>query len=256
MDDAARMDSSIHRLDPRTKIIGTLAFIVTVMSFDRYTVSALTPFVLYPLLLLAISRIPVEPILRKILIAAPFALLVGAFNPFFDRSPMLHIGSFAVSGGWISFTTIALRFFLTVAAALILIATTGMHRLCAGLERLGVPRAFVTQLLFLYRYLFVISGEGSRMVRSVQLRAGPSALPVRTYGTLVGTLLLRSFDRAERVHQAMIARGYDGSMRRLESQRFGWRDGMFVCGWILLFVAARRWNLAELLGNVLGRIAA
>jgi cobalt/nickel transport system permease protein len=110
---------------------------------------------------------------------------------------------------------------LTVGAALILVACTGMYRLGAGLERLGVPQLFVTQLLFLYRYLFVVADEGSRMVRSVRLRsAGAEGLSLRVYGSLVGHLLLRSMDRAERVHRAMVARGFDGEVRTLEPGRF------------------------------------
>ncbi|MCO6401609.1 MAG: cobalt ECF transporter T component CbiQ [Verrucomicrobia bacterium] len=249
MDDAARMDSAVHRLDPRAKILVTLALLVVVMSFSRYTLSALTPFLSYPLVLIALSRVPLLPLARKLLWAAPFALLVGAFNPLFDREPMLHLGGWTISGGWISFANIGIRFVLTVSAALVLIATTGMHRLCAGMERLAVPRVLVAQMLFLYRYLFVVSGEGSRMVRAAQLRAGASALSLRVYGTLVGMLLLRSLDRAERVHQAMLARGFEGSLRRLDAHSFGWREAAFVLGWLSFFAVARVWNLATLLGS-------
>lgn len=251
MDELGRLDSPLHRLDSRAKAIVTVAFIVFVMSFDRYAISALMPFFIFPALTFAASRLPWKPLLRKLLIAAPFALLVGALNPLLDRQPMLQIGSWAISGGWVSFANIVLRFVLTVGAALILLAGTGMYRLCAGLERLGVPSVFVTQLLFLYRYLFVISDEGLRMLRSAHLRADPAALPLRVYGGLVGHLLMRSINRAGRIYQAMVARGYDGDMRRLYRQRFRWSDAAFVVGWLAFFVIARRWNLAEYLGRIL-----
>ena len=83
MDELGRMDTPVHRIDARAKASVTLAFIVVVMSFPRYEVSALVPFLFYPVALVSLGRIPCRHIARKILVAAPFALAVGAFNPFF-----------------------------------------------------------------------------------------------------------------------------------------------------------------------------
>lgn len=254
MDELGRMDSPVHRLDARAITLVTLAFIAIVVSFPLYEVSALTPFLLFPVALIAVGHIPARHILKKILIAAPFALVIGIFNPFVDREPVASIGSFAVTGGWLSFASIMLRFLLTVGAALTLIACTGMNRLGASLEQLGVPRVFVVQLLFLYRYLFVISDEGGKMFRSVELRSEKGRhLPLRVYGSLVGTLLNRSMDRAERVYRAMVARGFDGEIRVLRPSAFGWKDAAFIVGWLTFFILARTWNLAEEVGLVLTR---
>jgi cobalt/nickel transport system permease protein len=255
MDELSRRVTPLHRLDGRAKTFVTLAFIVIVVSFPLHTVSALTPFLLFPLSLLALGQIPLQPILKKILIAAPFALLVGIFNPFLDREPATMIGSFTVTGGWLSFLSILLRFVLTVGAALTLIACTGMNRLSASLEQLGAPRVFVVQLLFLYRYLFVISDEGSKMFRSVELRSEKGRpLSFRVYGPLLGTLLIRAMDRAERVYRAMVARGFDGEIHVLRPTSFGWKDAAFICGWLTFFSVARTWNLAEGMEIVLTRI--
>ena len=127
------------------------------MSFPRYELSALVPFLLYPVALAALGRIPARHILKKILVAAPFALVIGLMNPLLDHHPVGAIGPVVLTGGWVSCVSIMIRFVLTVGAALVLVACTGMHRLGAGMEQLGVPRVFVMQLLFLYRYLFVVS---------------------------------------------------------------------------------------------------
>jgi len=251
LDELARMDTPAHRLDARAKAVVTLAFIGVVMSFPRYDVAALTPFLLYPAALIGAGRIPPRFILRKILLAAPFALFVGMLNPFLDRQPIAAVGPLVITGGWFSFASILLRFVLTVSAALALVACTGMYRLGAGLEQLGVPRVFVSQLLFLYRYLFVVAAEGATMVRAVALRsAGSRSLPLRVYGSLVGHLLLRSMDRAERIHRAMAARGFNGEIRVLRASSFRWTDWAFVIGWLAFFAAARAWNLAEGLGRL------
>lgn len=250
MDELGRLDTPVHRVDARAKAVVTLAFIVVVMSFPCYEVSALTPLLLYPVALLALGRIPARQVLKKILVAAPFALAIGIFNPLLDRQPAVTVGTVAISGGWLSFFSILLRFGLTVGAALALVACTGMHRLAAGLGQLGLPRVFVVQLLFLYRYLFVVADEGGKMARAVELRSGNARrLRFRVYGSLVGHLLLRSMDRAERVYRAMVARGFDGEIRVLRRSSFRGSDWAFVCGCLGFFLAARAWNLADGLGR-------
>lgn len=252
MDELGRLDTPVHRLDARAKAVVTVIFIGIAMSYPPYALSALTPLLLYPVALLALGRIPPGPILRKVLVASPFALLVGLFNPWLDRVPVAAIGPLTVTGGWLSFGSIVMRFVLTVSAALALVACTGMQRLGAGLGQLGVPRVFVVQLLFLYRYLFVIAAEGMNMWRAVELRsAGPRTLGLRVYGSLLGNLLLRAMDRADRIHRAMVARGFDGEVRVLRPGAMRAADWLFMAGWVLFFAAARTWNLADVLGRLL-----
>ena len=252
MDDLGRLDSPVHRLDARAKIIATGAFLVAVMSFPRHEVSALMPFLLFPAGVGLAAGLPAGYLLRKVAIASPFAIMVGLANPFLDHTPAAVLAGHVVTGGWLSFASILVRFTLTVWAGLVLVATTGMHPLCAGLERLGMPRLFSTQILFLYRYLFVIAEEGHRLTRAVSVRrADAGAIPLSVYGSLLGRWLLRSMDRALRVHQAMGARGFDGQVRVLARGRFGGREVLFLAVCLAFFLLARHWNLADLLGRLL-----
>ncbi len=252
MDELGRMDTPVHRLDARAKILVTLVFIGLVMSFSRYEISALVPFLLYPVLLAEFGRIPARHILKKMLVAAPFAVVIGLVNPLLDHHPVGSLGPVVLTGGWVSFASILFRFVLTVGAALVLVACTGMHRLGAGLEQLGVPRVFVMQLLFLYRYLFVVSDEAVRIMRGIALRTnGAASLRLRVYGSLVGQMLLRSMDRADRVYRAMVARGFDGEVRLLNPAALRWQDAAFVIGSLAYLIAARIWNLADVLGHLM-----
>jgi len=134
LDTLANRDSFIHRLDPRAKLVTTLVYILCVVSFDKYQLSALLPFLVFPVVLLAAGHLPVNFLLNKLLIIAPFAILIGIFNPLFDRQIVIHIGSLDISGGWLSFISILLKFTLTISAALILIATTSFSGVCLALE--------------------------------------------------------------------------------------------------------------------------
>src|SRR5512137_92563 len=77
-------DTFVHRLDARVKVIATMLFLFTVISFPKYEIVALVPFLLFPALLATLGEIPVRFILRKVLLVSPFAILIGVFNPFLD----------------------------------------------------------------------------------------------------------------------------------------------------------------------------
>ncbi len=255
LDVSAARPTVLARFDPRAKTLVTLAFIIAVVSFDRYAVAALLPFALFPVALAVLGEVPLHLIGRKLLLAAPFAVMVGMFNPLFDHSPQLELAGVEIAGGWISFTSILLRFALTVGAAVVLIATTGFHNVCAGLSRLGVPQVFTTQLLFLHRYASVLAGEAARMHAARELRAcGQRSLSLPVYASLLGHLLLRALERAGRIHQAMVARGFDGEVRSIRSMRWRAADTRFVAGWLTCFVLARSIDLPRALGDLLLRV--
>lgn len=249
LDALAARATPLARIDARALTVTTLAFAVIVVSFDRYAVAALFPLALYPVALAVLGDVPASALLRKLAIAAPFAIMVGLFNPLLDRAPMV-IGDTEVAAGWVSLASILMRFVLTVSAALLLVAGTGINGLAAALRRLGLPRVFTAQLSFLFRYAFVLGGEASRMSTARDLRSNGRALRVVETGPMLGHLLLRAFARAERIHHAMRARGFDGEIRLLRRPRWRTADTLFVGGWCAFFAAARAIDLPLWLGRL------
>ncbi len=252
MDTLACGDSVLHRLDPRAKLITTLAFIVTVVSFDKYTLSALMPFLIYPMFLVTAGALPFTYLIKKVFLVAPFAMLIGVFNPLMDREILLQIGALRISGGWISFLSIMLRSVLTVSAALTLIALTGFNSVCMAMEKLRIPKPFVIQLMFLYRYLFVLIDEAARMVRARSLRSfNSNTMAVGLFVPLVGQLLFRALDRAQRIHLCMCCRGFDGHFHTIRPMKIGFNEIGFVVGWSSLFVLLRYQNLSVKFGEII-----
>jgi cobalt/nickel transport system permease protein len=210
------------------------------------------PFLLFPVWTLASAGLPASFLIRKLVAVAPFALLVGLFNPLMDRTVIAEIAGVGIAGGWVSFGSIMLRFFLTTLAALTLVATTSMSGVCAALGRLGLPDVLATQLLLLYRYIFVLGEETMRMARARSLRSvGRRGTRMRVYVNMVGHLLLRTYARAERVYQAMLARGFDGRVRPLRHRRFAGGDAAYVLGWSAAFVALRLYDVPMALGRLI-----
>lgn len=255
LDLMATGDTTVHRLDARAKVLVTLAFILAVVSLGKYELAALFPFFLYPAVIMALGNLPARYIARKVVVVLPFALLVGMFNPLFDQTVLVRLGPIGISGGWLSFASILVRAALTVGAALILVGITGFPAICQALDQLGMPRIFTVQLLFLYRYLFVLIEEGSRTARARELRAFGGAagggLGLRSYGSLLSHLLLRTWLRAERIHLAMLARGFSGEFHPRRTTRFGGREFLFLAGWSSLFLFFRLVNVSQLLGTII-----
>lgn len=254
LDALARRRSPVHRLDPRAKLLATLVYIVAVVSFGKYELSALLPFALYPIVLIAAADLPVGWLLKRLLWVSPFAVLLGLFNPLLDREPLVVLGPLALSGGWISFLSILLRFALTVSAALVLIAVTGLESVIAAMQRLGVPAVFTTQLLMLYRYVYVLIEETARVLRARSLRAFGRRLDIAALGPLAGHLLLRTLDRAERLSQAMSCRGFTGTIHTTRPLRFGLADALFLAGWSALFLLFRLVDVPQAVGTLFLRL--
>jgi cobalt/nickel transport system permease protein len=251
LDTLSGQKTPVHQLDPRAKVVTTLLFVAMVLSFDKYEIAALVPFVIFPVTLVALGNLPVTYLLSKILLAAPFAVFIGIFNPFFDRTVMVQFGSIGISGGWVSFASLMLRFVLTVSAALILIASTGFNSVCMALEKMGTPKIFAVQLLLLYRYLFVLTDEASRMVRARSLRAFDGrGKGFKVFVSMIGQLLLRTLDRAKRIHQAMSCRGFDGEIRVVRTLKIGGRDVGFMMGWSFFFIFMRLCDIPQWLGSM------
>ncbi|NMA19109.1 MAG: cobalt ECF transporter T component CbiQ [Lentisphaerae bacterium] len=250
LDRLATGDSPIHRLDPRAKLIVTALFLLTVVSYRKYDVVELTPLFLYLTVLLALGRVPVRVIARYLLLACPFAVLVGGFNPLFDRQIIAHIGPLAVTGGWVSFISILIRLVLTVSAVLLLLACTGYVGVCAALGKLGAPRLLTMQFMMLYRFIFILTDEASRMIRAHSLRSpNGRGIPLRVWGSLAGNLLLRAYDRGTRVHTAMLARGFDGTFRPLQAFHWATADTLFVVGSLAFLILVRYGQLATRVGQ-------
>jgi cobalt/nickel transport system permease protein len=202
-------DTAAHRLHSGVKILVTFAFIITVVSFNRYDALGIAPYFLYPTLLMSIAEIPYGLLLSRFLITLPFCAFAGITNVLFDRQTAFVLGGVAVTFGWLSLITILLRAYLCVMAVFLLVATTPFTRLTRELRRFRVPFIFILLIEMIYRYLGVLVDEASSMNTAYKLRSvSNKGIAMKHMGSFVGQLAIRSFDRGERVYAAMTCRGY------------------------------------------------
>lgn len=251
LDEIARRQSPVHRLHPLSKLGVTLVFLVLVTSCAPDTVTGLFPFLLYPVLVLTLADLPASLFFRRLLVVEPLILWIGLLNPLFDRQVVM-LGTLVIAHGWLTLISILLKGSLTVLAVLLLLAVTGLDKIAGALRSLHVPRLFVTIFLLVFRYLSVLGEETTRIQRAYALRApGHPGIRPQAWGSLAGQLLLRSFDRAERVYQAMALRGFTGDYPLGGTRRLSWPDAAWFCGWIGYFLLARFANLPQILGSII-----
>ncbi|MFE3249222.1 cobalt ECF transporter T component CbiQ [Streptomyces sp. NPDC059209] len=209
-----RGDSPVHALPPHCKLAAVLCFVLVVVSTPREAVWA---FALYAVLLAAVAvlaRVPAGFLLRRMLIEVPFvafALLMPFVVPG-DQVRFLGL-SLSVPGLWGAWNVLA-KGTLGVAASVLLASTTELRALLLGLQRLRLPPMLVQIATFMIRYGDVITDELRRMSIARRSR-GFEARGVRHWGVLgksAGALFIRSYERGERVHLAMMSRGYTGTM--------------------------------------------
>ena len=254
MDALAAGDSPIHALCPLAKLFATIAYIVIVVSFGKYDLAGLVPMVLWPVLLFQLSGIPVRTCFHKLRFVLPLVLAVGLFNPLFDRTPYLTLGSVTISGGVVSMVTLMLKGTFCLMASFLLMATTRIDALCAALRKLHVPGMLLTLLLLTYRYVGVMTEEVAIMTDAYKLRApGQKGVHYTAWGSFLGQLLLRSMDRAEELYAAMRLRGFHDHFHYAEAAPCTAKDAAYLIVCVAVFLLLRFVNVAALLGSLFVR---
>ncbi len=222
----SRGTSAIHRLDATAKIPVAVVLLICIATLG---VHALTACLLYLLLLLAVAtaaRLPVVSILWTAAAVLPFALCFAAMA--------------ALAGDGILALWLVIRSYLSALAALLLVATTPMPALMAGLERLRVPRFLVQVMQFLYRYLLVLIDEATAMRQAASSRAGSlRTMRFRQAGAALGALFARSHARAQAIHRAMLSRGFDGHLPVFRRARLPIADAGFAGAASLVVLGVR-----------------
>jgi cobalt/nickel transport system permease protein len=231
-------ESFIHHLDPRVKVVVTIAFIVS---------NALLPdgawmaFVFAWLFLLAanvFSRLGIAYTFKRSLVALPFALIAITVLFSIPGKALFTFQLFTLNftvtdAGLLRFVSIIIRSWLSVQIALLLVAVTRFPDLIHAFEHLRVPAILTTIIAFLYRYLFVLTVEVFRLLRARESRSagatgkrsgGGVLWRAKVAGNMAGQLFLRSYERSDRIYNAMLSRGYTGHLYTLNPHEMKSRD--------------------------------
>lgn len=206
--------SVVHRLAPEVKVAAALAFVLGVALTPREAVAALAVDAAALAVVARASRVPAAFVATRLIVVLPF-IAFAALIPFVSSGERVEVLGLAVSreglwGAW----NVAAKALLGATTSILLAATTPVTDLLRGLERLRVPRPLTTIALFMLRYLEVVAGQ-LRRTRTAMTARGyrPRWLwQARPVAMAAGSLFVRSYERGERIHAAMRARGFTGAL--------------------------------------------
>jgi cobalt/nickel transport system permease protein len=251
-------ESLIHRLDPRVKLVVTVLFIVSnaLLPDGAWLAFGLS----WVLVLVAniLARLELSYVFKRSFVALPFALAAITLIFTLPGQPLfsLALGPWQITAtdtGLIRFVSIVIRSWLSVQMAILLVATTQFPDLMHALRHLRVPPLLVAIISFMYRYLFVLADEALRLLRARDSRS--ASLPgyksgrtvawrARIAGNMAGQLFVRSFERSDKVYNAMVARGYTGHFLTLNPHLMRATDWAVGMGGVIVLL------LIQLIGRV------
>jgi len=233
--------SPIHRLDPRLKLLSTLAFVLATTSTPPSAWPVFSSLAVLAWAAIFVSRIPLFQALKRSAIALPFIGIVALSLPFTQGGQVMWAWrpfgwSLAITDqGVVLFVTILIKAWLSVLASGLLVATTPFSSLLQAMRTLHIPAILTTIISFMYRYLFVLVDEAMRLQTAREARSAGSggSLLWRAHvlGGMIGSLFIRSYERSERIYAAMLSRG---SARQIQAPMgLAWQpfDSWVGLGW-------------------------
>lgn len=245
----SRGTSRLHLADPRCKLVAALAAAVCVALLRSPGPAALA--LLLGAMLCAWARLPLPRLLRRLAAVNVFVAFLWVFLPFsLSGAPLLRIGPFPGLPDWLSLTAtnagvaqavlVTLKSNAIVLAFIALAGTSDITAVGHAVAGLGLPAKLALLLLFTWRQLHVVAQEYHRLRTAAKVRGfipGTNLHTYRTYANLAGMVLVRSFDRAERVGQAMRLRGFAGRFHMLAEPAGHSGDRLLAAAIILYAVA-------------------
>lgn len=216
----------LHRRHAAAKILAALALLISMATLPPAYSFGWPAYAIILVTMAAIARLPALGLLGAAAAVLPFALCFAV---------MIALAGDPARGVWL-----IIRAYLSSVTALLLVATTPMPELIAGLEWLRTPRFLAQVMQFLYRYLIVLIAEASATRQAMMLRAGSApALRFRQAAAAAGSLFARAYARAQAIHRAMVARGFDGHLPTSAKAHFQWADAGLLATAIVLSAGVR-----------------
>jgi len=222
LEQEAEVDSPLQRLDPRTKLLLFFSAVVIVASEPAGEIDPFPYYYAAVALLALIARVPPSRLAKRCLAAAPFLLMAAALPwtaaALGDATSGVDPALFGAS--------VLLRGFAAIVLLVLLTSTSAFHRLLWGLRKLRIPEALSQIVTLMYRQLFILADEWRRAAQARECRSAGllNVSPLSVYGKQLGVIFLRSWDRADRVHAAMLVRGFDGRLPLSEPSRIAKAD--------------------------------
>jgi cobalt/nickel transport system permease protein len=225
--------SKIHHLAPEAKLAAGFLFVVAVAITPREAIWAFLAYWIALITLVRIAKLRFGFVAARLTVITPF-ILFAVFLPFVSSGEKVDILGVGMSpeGAWAAWNVFA-KASIGASISIVLAATTELPDIIRGMERLRVPSVMTAIAGFMIRYLELIASELGRMRVAMTSRGyDPRWLwQAKPIAAASGAMFVRSYERGERVYDAMLSRGYQGTMPDLGHRRAGrsdWRTAVVL----------------------------
>jgi cobalt/nickel transport system permease protein len=215
----SRGASGIHRLDARAKVLTMLVFLVVLATTPGSAHAIMAGYLAIVIAGITAAGLPLLKVVVRAAAVLPFAAVFSVMT--------------IITGDVQRAIALAEKSYLSALVGLWVVATTPLPEILRALGQLGAPTVALTVIQFLHRYLSVLIDQAQRMRLAALCRGGQGKRTRSLFqaaASSLGVLFARSYSRAEGIHNAMLARCFNGRLRTLSAQRFLWKDAVFLAG--------------------------
>lgn len=251
IDNEANNNSFLTKLHPLVKLLITVTYIVLLTSIYKYNLSITLGMSVYLIIVSIIGDLSIKRCIKRLKIVFLLLVVIGIANPILDRNVITYIGIIPITTGMISMITLILKGFFAIISSYFLIATTSIENICYALKMIHTPNILITVFMLIYRYMILFLKEVEKIWTAYSMRApNQKGIHYKVWGSMIGSLMIRSIDRAQIVYESMELRGFNPDTYFVKEQKLDKISIIsLLIGIIFLFVI-RFMPVFEIIGNV------
>ncbi|MDP8234727.1 MAG: cobalt ECF transporter T component CbiQ [Candidatus Saelkia tenebricola] len=231
LDEFSEGHSFFHKMDPRVKFIVFIPLVFVIALSKNITAGAIS--LLLAVIFIFIAKTSLKALLKRLVVVNFFILFLWFTLPFsIQGKALFYLGKYIFSfEGAIYVLSISLKANAIFLFTISILGTTEVFSLAHALLHLKFPKKLIELFFFFYRYISVLHKEYQRLFQAAKVRAFNPRTNLRTYRTyayLLGMLFLRSYERSQRVYQALILRGFKGEFPLISHFQLRKQDLVFA----------------------------
>ncbi len=251
IDNNSNNNNILNKIHPLVKLIISVVYILFLTSINKYNLTITLAMSIYLIIVSIIGDLSIKNCIKRLKIVLFLLIIIGIANPILDRQVVTSIGIIPITTGMISASTLILKGIFAIISSYFLIVTTGVENICYALKKLHIPNILITIFMLIYRYIIVFLKEVQKIWIAYSLRAPKQkGIHFKAWGSMIGSLMIRSIDKAEVIYQAMELRGFSPDNFFMKNQKIDRTSIIYFMAGLLLLLIIRFIPIFDLIGNV------
>ena len=251
IDKLSNQERYLNKMHPLMKLLITIIYILFLTSIDKYNLNTTLAMGIYLIVISIIGDLSIKNCFKRLKIVFLLLVILGLANIVLDRLVITYIGFIPITTGLISMITLILKGSFAIIASYFLIITTSIEKICSALKMIHIPNILITIFMLIYRYIIVFLKEVERIWTAYSMRSPKQkGVNFRVWGSMIGSLMLRSIDRAQIVYESMEIRGFNPNTFFVQKEKINKLSLIYLFYCILLIIVLRFVPIFDIIGNI------